>query len=147
MADVTPPEPVESDVAPDAAPIQASIPSTLPTLTSTPTTETETAPPVATLIRGSLRGDDWDFALPDEDTQRRIQKALADKGIYPGRQNGKWGGLTVASIETSVGLRATQEPSHELAQAILEATGHTRRQTARLDQGVWSEFASYLEAK
>lgn len=144
---------VDEDTQParDAAPVPAQTASTadstntaLPTLTSTPTEE---KPAVDTLIREPLEGEDFNFALPDSDTQLRIQKALAAKNLYPGKQNGKWGNLTVSGIQRSVRVAVTGSPNRETVEAILEATGHTRRTSARLDQKVWEDFAGVLEAK
>jgi hypothetical protein len=45
---------------------------------------------------------EWGFSYPDEETQLAIQKALADSGLYRGKQNGKWGTLSVYAIQESV---------------------------------------------
>lgn len=127
--------------APDSPPVQAS---TLPTLTATPTEE---KPAVDTLIREPLEGEDFNFVLPDADTQERIQKDLAALDLYPGKVNGKWGNLSVAGIQRAVKVPVTGSPNRETVEAILEATGHTRRTTARLDQKVWEDFAGVLETK
>lgn len=149
----TPPQaPAKTDSAPDSPPIQArtAAPDTVPNVQvrfAPLTTQTAAPAPTApeTLITSPLTGEDFDFVLPDTETQLRIQEALADKGLYPGRKNGKWGNLSVASIQQSVNLRPTGAPSAELVKAVFVATD--REGDSKLDQAVWADFAQTLENK
>lgn len=45
---------------------------------------------------------DWGFSYPDPDLQLGIQKSLAEAGLYSGKQNGKWGNLSIYAIQEAV---------------------------------------------
>jgi hypothetical protein len=147
MSNTTPSPAVPTDQAADSAPVQArTAPATdapaLPVLKSTPVEE---KPAVPTLITSPLSGENWDFALPSTETQKQIQETLAALEIYPGRKNGKWGDLTVASIQEAVHVPVDRIPSYELCAAVREATDRSSiGDKAVLDQATWDDFAKKL---
>lgn len=152
--------PVEEDAQPvsdgtgsskDAAPEQTDAPATktaepkfeIPVMTATPVQPEE----VDTLITAPLKGENWDFKLPDSDTQKEIQETLRALNIYPGSNNGMWGDISVASIEQSLSLQATSVPSFELCKAVLEAGGSKVEGEAILDQAAWDAYAKNLQGR
>jgi hypothetical protein len=107
--------------------------------------------PNETLIQHPVHGEDWNFYPPSSDIQLLIQEELAANGNYIGKQNGKWGNLTVYAIGEIVGLHS-EMPSKELCilvQDYAEELGDLvdmERIDGNLTQTFWEAFAKGLAA-
>jgi hypothetical protein len=98
----------------------------------------------------------WTFPYPDEDTQRLIQEVLASKKLYPGKQNGVWGALTVSVLqklvapldETNwVSRRVAGVPDQELVDLIKDYTdAHAGVAPDGAKVDLWLDFLDALES-
>ena len=121
---------------------------TLPIL---PAAQGEEKEQTKTLIKHPIKGDDWDLALPSEETQLRIQYALVETNGYPGKKNGNWGNLTLHAIQSAVGHHGAY-PDADLCARIFEFAEEvggldTDEDTQTvLNEDIWEAFAEGLES-
>lgn len=64
---------------------------------------------------------EWGFSYPDADIQLAIQEALAKKGLYKGKQNGKWGVLSIYAIQEAVSELAPRGWFHKVTAGVPDA--------------------------
>lgn len=147
MTDTT--QDLEFDEEIEADPVDLDIPESLPVLTTAPVVEKPPANP--TIISYFTSDSDWDFCPPTPEVQLQVQELLAYTGIYKGKLNGKWGNLTVHSINAAVGRQAVR-PDLELCVLVrdfAEELGGYKDDTtneAVLTQEVWEAFVQGLLA-
>lgn len=107
--------------------------------------------------------EDWDFAVPSEETQLLIQEALFERGFYNGKRNGAWGPLTVFAIRQAVGIlvqtgaarpkdpraadRDLCELVHEYATLFGGYSLSITSSTTQLNEDVWIAFLKGLESE
>ena len=107
--------------------------------------------------------EDWDFAVPSEETQLFIQEALFERGFYNGKRNGTWGPLTIFAIRQAVAVlvqngsakpldpraadRNLCELVHEYATLFGDYSLAITSSTTQLNEDIWLAFLKGLESE
>lgn len=107
--------------------------------------------------------EDWDFAVPSEETQLLIQEALFERGFYNGKRNGAWGPLTIFAIRQAVAVlvqtgstkpldpraadRDLCELVHEYATLFGNYSLTITSSTTQLNEDIWLAFLKGLESE